>query len=339
MKRVTVLQRLRLPKLANPYSAAPSDVNSCTKDVVLTRTQFILCMSTLDAAKGLTQSMTVRGRDVTAIDAAEHLSLVEQEAKYFCRSRPATYSLEYGDFYGAGCVGLMEAAEKWVPGLTSAPFSAYARKWIRGHMYKLLRQELKAHCRGEPMWPKRRPAGEGARDRRPGRHLLQIDDIETSVPDEVGTEETVLLQILLERLPEIEHQVLFLLYMAGYDGKDTARILGLKGGSSVISVIKKRATQRLRDWFGIPSNLRHGSLDAYRYCKCEICREEKAKKNSEEWKRRKEWRTAQARGRGKSGAAAAAQDGLEIADPKRQPDGNHGWEGKELEKDTLALAS
>ena len=226
------------------------------------------------------------------IDVTEHIGLVEQEAKYFCRSRPATYSLEYGDFYGAGCVGLMEAAEKWVPGLTSAPFSAYARKWIRGHMYKLLRQELKAHCRDEPMWPQRRSAGKGAGERRPGRDLMQIADIETSVPGEVGTEDTVLLHIVLERLPEIESRVLFLRYMAGYNGKDTARILGLKGGPSVISVIKKRATLRLRDWFGMSSELRHGSLDAYRYCKCEVCREEKAKKNSEEWKSRKRLQAA-----------------------------------------------
>ncbi len=110
---------------------------------------------------------------MTRIDVTEHIGLVEREAKHFCRTRPATYSLEYGDFYGAGCVGLVQAAEKWIPELTTAPFSSYARKWIRGNMYKLLRQELKAHCRGEPMWPKRRPAEHGLRDRMPGRQLLQ----------------------------------------------------------------------------------------------------------------------------------------------------------------------
>lgn len=270
------------------------------------------------------------------IDVTEYLSLVEQEAKYLCRNRPAIYSLEYGDFYGAGCLGLVQAADKWVPGLTSAPFSAYARKWVRGHMYKLLRQELKAHCRGEPRWPARREMGQARRLESGNRRLVHIDDVESSVPGDVGTEDRVLLEVVLERLPKIEYEVLTLRYLAGYDGKETARLLGLKGGPSVISVIKKRASFRLREWFGLPSTVEHGTLDAYRYCKCEVCREEKAKKNSQEWERRKAGKTVQAGNRGKSGAAAAAHDGLEIetrvAPPAR-------WNEDASEHDELALAS
>jgi len=138
----------------------------------------------------------------------------------------------------------------------------------------------------------RRQDGQGQRDWTPGRQLLRIDDIESTVPGEVGTEDTVVLKLALQHLPEIEYKVLFLRHLAGYDGKDTAQLLGLKGGSSVVSVIKKRAYHRLREWFGMPRSLKHGTLDSYRYCKCEVCREEKAKKNSEEWKRRKERQAA-----------------------------------------------
>lgn len=271
---------------------------------------------------------------MAGIDVTEYLKLVEQEAKHLCRTRPATYSLEYADFYGAGCVGLMQAAEKWIPELTSAPFSAYARKWIRGHMYKLLRQEMRAHCRGEPWWPMRREAGRGRREWTAGRQLLQIDDVESSLPDEVGSEDTMLVNIVMQNLPEIEFKVLFLRYLAGYDGKHTARLLGLRGGSSVVSVIKKRATLRLRDWFGVQSDLKHGTLDAYRYCKCEVCREEKAQKNSEEWKRRKELQSSQERGGGKSGAPSPSQDGVEV----NGLDERQEWQDHELQQ-KLTLTS
>lgn len=271
---------------------------------------------------------------MAGVDVTEHLGLVEQEAKHLCRTRPSTYSLEYGDFYGAGCVGLMQAADKWVPDLTSAPFSAYARKWIRGHMYKLLRQELRAHCRGEPWWPMRRQDGQGRRDWRPGRQLLRIDDVESSLSDKTNSEDAILFGIVLKDLPEIESKVLFLRYVAGYDGKHTAQLLGLRGGSSVVSVIKKRATLRLREWLGVHSDLNHGTLDTYRYCKCEVCREEKAKKNAEEWTRRKELQSAPKRSRGKGRAAAPAQDGLEV----KKSNERHEWQGHEREEE-LARAS
>lgn len=316
-----------------PSTLAPSDVNSNTNYVQLTPAELFLRVTPNCATRTRCVSSPER-KNMAGIDVTQYLNMVEQEARHLCRTRPSTYSLEYGDFYGAGCVGLVQAADKWVPELTSAPFSAYARKWVRGHMYKLLRQELRAHCRSEPMWPMRRQTGQSRRDWRPGRKLLQIEDVEPGLPGENSQEDKILLQIVLQELPEIESKVLYLRHFAGYDGKRTAQLLGLRGGSSVVSVIKKRATIRLQERLGVASGLEHGTLDTYRYCKCEVCREEKAKQNSEEWKRRKKLQSTQKGGRGKSRTCSPSQDGLEVSrlDDRRE------WKNHEYQEE-IALAS
>jgi len=68
-----------------------------------------------------------------------HLSLIEPIARRLRRTLPRTFSIE--DLVGAGRIGLLEAARRYRPeDHGGTPFSAYARRRIRGAMLDSVRR-------------------------------------------------------------------------------------------------------------------------------------------------------------------------------------------------------
>lgn len=68
-----------------------------------------------------------------------HLSLIEPIARRLWRTLPRTFSIE--DLIGAGRIGLLEAARRYRPeDHGGTPFSAYARRRIRGAMLDSVRR-------------------------------------------------------------------------------------------------------------------------------------------------------------------------------------------------------
>ena len=214
------------------------------------------------------------------IDVEQHLDMVRYETYRIGRMWTPLRIVDYEDLLHEGVLGLLRAANKWVSGKTDAPFRSYARYFVRGALYRAYSLELKRSVdmyedrrRSAPMWPI---------DNIQMIPILDPDALQESLDDFralerylVGSElDTAEIEINsdLDLLGPQEQTVVRLFYVDELDLTAIGKEIGIKNISTV-SQIKDRALDKIRKVYGVQKrrNLKHGTLNAYRYCRCDLC--------------------------------------------------------------------
>lgn len=215
---------------------------------------------------------------------AEHAPLVRRIALQIGSRMPA--SIELDDLIQEGMLGLIDAAQRWQPQASGAPFGVYARLRVRGAIYDWLRgndllprhqrDKLRAaqaavtaleHSLGRPPDDAEVAAALGLSPM-DYRSLLDgavsisvVDELpesaepasdERSDPlEQAAMRETMgRLQPLLAQLPTKEQQVLALHYAEHLSYREIAFVMDLTAGR--ISQLHTQAMLRLRGWLEKP---------------------------------------------------------------------------------------
>ena len=217
----------------------------------------------------------------------EHTPLVRRIAYQVGSRLPA--SIELDDLVQEGMLGLIDAAQRWQPQASGAPFGAYARLRVRGAIYDWLRgndllprhQRDKLKAAQEAVTALEHQLGRPPEDAEVAdqlglgltdyRALLEgavsiaiVDEIpeaaeqatdERSDPlEQAALRQTMQrLQPLLQALPTKEQQVLALHYTEHLSYREIAFVMDLTAGR--ISQLHTQAMLRLRGWLQHPASV------------------------------------------------------------------------------------
>jgi RNA polymerase sigma factor (sigma-70 family) len=222
------------------------------------------------------------------VNITDYLPLVRREATWAAATRFLPGSLSLDDLIGAGSLGLVVAADRWVPDKTEVEFRVYARKYIRGAIYREYSNEIRqcGHRDRSCAWPHTVP--EDVVDNpfyignevRVNRELL-------CEADYLLQEEVIDLETALPLLKPRQRLIIEWYYKDELSLAEIAKRLKLKN-STTISTMKRKAIMELRKIRGESSNgIKHGTLNGYRYCRCDKCKQAKSESNHQQFLNKK----------------------------------------------------